>query len=57
MNSTLGDSRDQVSKYVDEAFDKAYDIALTNDDVPDIKWGRIDYMDVTKVTTEWMVWK
>ncbi|PVG00462.1 hypothetical protein CPB86DRAFT_684380, partial [Serendipita vermifera] len=57
MNSTLGDSRDQVSKYVDDAYDRAYDAALTNDDLSNIKWGRVDYMDVTKITTEWMVWK
>jgi hypothetical protein len=42
---------------VDDEFDKAYNTSLVGKDLPNIKWGRIDYMTVTRVTTEWMVWK
>jgi len=53
----MGRAKDPVSKYVDEAFDKAYNISLVKKDLPHIKWGRVDYMAVTRITTEWMVWK
>jgi hypothetical protein len=55
--STMGNTKDPVSKYVDEAFDKAYNISLVKKDLPHIKWGRVDYVAVTRITTEWMVWK
>lgn len=57
VNSTLGNSGDPLSKVVDEEFDKAYNTSLVTKDLPHIKWGRIDYLTVTRVTTEWMIWK
>jgi hypothetical protein len=53
----MGNAKDPISKYVDEAFDKAYNISLVKKDLPHIKWGRVDYLAVTRITTEWMVWK
>lgn len=49
--------QDSMSKLVDEAFDKAYQLALDAGDAPHVKWARIDYLSVTELTTEWMVWK
>jgi hypothetical protein len=46
-----------MSKFVDEAFDAAYKAALEAGDAPYVKWARIDYLAVTELTTEWMVWK
>lgn len=41
----------------DEMFDEAYDISAKEDDLPHVKWGRIDYVDVTALTTKWVVWQ
>ncbi|KAG8824425.1 hypothetical protein FRC17_009094 [Serendipita sp. 399] len=54
---TLGTSRDPASKSVDQAYDNAFNKTIHQKDLPNIKWGRIDYMTVTKLTTEWMIWK
>lgn len=57
MVVTLGDPRDPISKDVDAIYDQAFNVTLEANDTPHVKWGRVDYMDVTRVTTEWMVWK
>ncbi|KAF8603481.1 hypothetical protein BDV93DRAFT_442364 [Ceratobasidium sp. AG-I] len=49
--------QDSMSKLVDEAFDKAYQAALDAGDAPHVKWARVDYLSVTELTTEWMLWK
>lgn len=41
----------------DEKFDEAYDISVKENDLPHVKWGRIDYIDVTALTTKWGVWQ
>ena len=46
-----------VSRYVDEQFDGAFNISQLNGDLPHVKWGRIDYMNVTALTTKWGVWR
>lgn len=53
---TIG-KQDAMSKLVDEAFDTAYQLALDAGDAPHVKWARVDYLTVTEITTEWMVWK
>jgi len=53
---TIG-KQDTMSKFVDEAFDGAYKLALEAGDAPHVKWARVDYLAVTELTTEWMVWK
>ncbi|QRV72369.1 hypothetical protein RhiJN_00383 [Ceratobasidium sp. AG-Ba] len=53
---TIG-KQDTMSKFVDEAFDTAYRQAIEAGDAPHVKWARIDYLTVTEITTEWMVWK
>ena len=49
--------QDDVSKLADNVFDTAYDQALQAGDLPHIRWGRIDYLNVTRVTTKWVVWQ
>ncbi|THH11717.1 hypothetical protein EW145_g476 [Phellinidium pouzarii] len=49
--------REGISKFVDEQFDKAFDLTQEASDLPHVRWGRIDYMNVTAVTTKWGVWR
>ncbi|KAF9035087.1 hypothetical protein BDZ89DRAFT_1062344 [Hymenopellis radicata] len=49
--------QDGLSKFVDEAFDDAYNRTLLADDMPNVRWGRIDYFNVTYLTTKWVVWQ
>ncbi|KAM6496202.1 hypothetical protein JOM56_008908 [Amanita muscaria] len=54
---TAGDSpRDGISKFMDEMFDEAYNQTLIIGDLPDVRWGRIDYFNVTYLTTKWNIW-
>ncbi|KAI0797113.1 hypothetical protein C8Q75DRAFT_743507 [Abortiporus biennis] len=46
-----------MSKFSDEAFDSAFNTSLVQGDLPDVKWARIDYLNVTYLTTKWSVWK
>lgn len=46
-----------LSQMFDEKFDEAYDISTKEDDLPHVKWGRIDYVNVTALTTKWVVWQ
>ncbi|EIM85644.1 uncharacterized protein STEHIDRAFT_169510 [Stereum hirsutum FP-91666 SS1] len=46
-----------VSKYADEMFDQAYNLTQIAGDLPDVRWGRIDYINVTSITTKWGVWQ
>ncbi|TFK55412.1 hypothetical protein OE88DRAFT_1672021 [Heliocybe sulcata] len=46
-----------LSKYVDQAFDTAFNETQIENDLPNIRWGRIDYLNVTGVTTRWNVWQ
>jgi len=41
----------------DEKFDEAYDLSVKENDLPHVKWGRIDYISVTALTTRWGVWQ
>ena len=46
-----------VSLFADQQFDEAYNTTLIEKDLPHVRWGRIDYMNVTHLTTKWAVWK
>jgi len=45
-----------VSKYVDQVFDSAFNLTQEAGDLPNVRWGRINYLNVTKLTTKWNVW-
>ena len=56
LNSSIG-SQDPVSSYFDSTFDGAYNLTRDAADAPNLRWGRIDYLDVTEITTRWVIWK
>ncbi len=45
-----------ISKVVDKSFDDAYNTTVIAGDLPNVRWGRIDYMAVTYLTTKWNIW-
>jgi len=45
------------SEMVDTTFDAAYNATVNEDDLKNVRWGRIDYVDVTALTTKWGVWQ
>ncbi|KAK0499569.1 hypothetical protein EDD18DRAFT_1308009 [Armillaria luteobubalina] len=55
--SASASRQDGISKFVDEAFDDAYNQTLFAEDLPNVRWGRIDYFNVTYITTKWGVWQ
>ena len=55
--STTSTQGSGVSLFADQQFDEAYNTTLIEKDLPHVRWGRIDYMNVTYLTTKWAVWK
>ncbi|KAF9450160.1 hypothetical protein P691DRAFT_701799 [Macrolepiota fuliginosa MF-IS2] len=55
--SVTAAKQDGISKYLDQIFDSAYNTTLEKDDLPNVRWGRINYLDVTYLTTKWNVWQ
>lgn len=45
-----------VSKFVDQVFDATYNYTLEKGELPHVRFGRIDYLNVTSITTKWSVW-
>ncbi|KAF7332637.1 hypothetical protein MKEN_00146500 [Mycena kentingensis (nom. inval.)] len=48
--------QDGISKFFDAAFDEAYNQTVIAGDLPHVRWARIDYLNVTYLTTKWGVW-
>ncbi|KAG9218767.1 hypothetical protein CCMSSC00406_0001119 [Pleurotus cornucopiae] len=48
--------QDGVSKILDDIFDSAFNQSQIAGDIPHVRWGRIDYLNVTAITTRWAVW-
>jgi len=46
-----------ISKYMDQVFDSAFNETQLAGDLPNVKWGRIDYLNVTHITTKWGIWQ
>lgn len=46
-----------LSKIIDKQFDIAYNETVLANDLPYVKWGRIDYLNVTYLTTKWNIWQ
>jgi hypothetical protein len=46
-----------LSKFVDKYFDGAYNLTMEKNDLPNVRWGRIDYLNVTELTTRWNIWQ
>ncbi|KAI0303993.1 hypothetical protein BC826DRAFT_1089259 [Russula brevipes] len=45
-----------ISLYADQQYDETYNLTQIENDLPFVRWGRIDYMNVTHITTKWAVW-
>ncbi|PIL37411.1 hypothetical protein GSI_01105 [Ganoderma sinense ZZ0214-1] len=54
--SVTGSQNSEISKIVDKSFDDAYNQTVIAGDLPHVRWGRIDYMTVTYLTTKWSIW-
>ncbi|KAF5393007.1 hypothetical protein D9757_001123 [Collybiopsis confluens] len=46
-----------MSQYVDQVFDETFNETLIANDMPHLRWARIDYLNVTYITTKWGVWQ
>jgi hypothetical protein len=55
--SVTAAKHDSISKYMDQVFDSAFNETLHANDLPNVRWGRINYLDVTYLTTKWNVWQ
>ncbi|KAL0950075.1 hypothetical protein HGRIS_010079 [Hohenbuehelia grisea] len=55
--SVTSAKQEGLSKVVDEAFDAAFNESQIAGDLPHVRWGRIDYLNVTTITTKWAVWQ
>ncbi len=56
-SSVTAAKQDGVSKYLDQVFDSAFNETSYANDLPNIRWGRIDYLNVTHITTKWGIWQ
>ncbi|KAF9236201.1 hypothetical protein BU15DRAFT_77174 [Melanogaster broomeanus] len=54
--TVTGGQTDGISNFVDNSFDAAYNHTLENGGLEHVRFGRIDYLDVTSITTKWAVW-
>lgn len=49
--------KNAVSQKLDDSFDKAFNESTIAGDLPNVRWGRIDYLNVTYLTTKWSIWQ
>jgi hypothetical protein len=38
-------------------FDSAFNVTELEGGLPGVRWGRIDYLNVTAITTKWAIWQ
>ncbi|RXW25174.1 hypothetical protein EST38_g694 [Candolleomyces aberdarensis] len=57
ITTSASNKADAISKFVDQMFDSAYNTSVDENDLPNVRWGRIDYFNVTYLTTKWNVWQ
>ncbi|KAG8960389.1 hypothetical protein FRC03_006586 [Tulasnella sp. 419] len=52
-------NRDPLTKFVDSRFEATFNISRSAPEkaLPYVKWARINYLDVTKITTKWWIWR
>ncbi|KAJ6610362.1 hypothetical protein B0H10DRAFT_1811653 [Mycena sp. CBHHK59/15] len=46
----------RISKFVETIFDDTYNETILADDCPNVRFARIDYLNVTYVTMKWNLW-
>ncbi|KZT71625.1 hypothetical protein DAEQUDRAFT_763840 [Daedalea quercina L-15889] len=49
--------KNAMSQKLDDSFDKAFNQTVIVGDLPNVRWGRIDYLNVTYITTKWSIWQ
>jgi hypothetical protein len=49
--------KEGVSRIVDERFDNTFELEQQKKELPHVRWGRLDYLNVTAITTKWAVWR
>ncbi|KAJ7784093.1 hypothetical protein B0H16DRAFT_1657887 [Mycena metata] len=54
--SATSSRNEGISKFIDNAFDVAYNDTLIAGDLQHVRFARIDYLNVTYVTTKWNLW-
>lgn len=54
--SSIG-NQDPVSTYFDKTFDGAHNLTIQAGDLKHVRWARVDYLEVTEITTRWAIWK
>ncbi|KAJ7506611.1 hypothetical protein B0H11DRAFT_1794510 [Mycena galericulata] len=54
--SASSNRQEGISKFVDSIFDSTYNETLIAGDLPNVRFARIDYLNVTYVTTKWSLW-
>ncbi|KAJ7682215.1 hypothetical protein DFH06DRAFT_1075829 [Mycena polygramma] len=54
--SSTSSRQEGISKFIDQAFDESFNETVIADDLPHVRWARIDYLNVTYVTTKWSLW-
>jgi hypothetical protein len=55
--SVTSQRSDGVSKILDNVFDSAFNESQITGDLQHVRWGRMDYLNVTRITTKWAVWQ
>ncbi|KAI0660703.1 hypothetical protein C8Q70DRAFT_912511 [Cubamyces menziesii] len=56
VSVTAGGQNNALSQMVDQSFDEAFNRTVIAGDLPNVRWGRIDYLNVTYLTTKWSIW-
>ncbi|KAJ7771008.1 hypothetical protein DFH07DRAFT_879541 [Mycena maculata] len=54
--SASSSRQESISKFVDTIFDDTYNETLIAGDLPNVRFARINYLNVTYVTTKWNLW-
>jgi hypothetical protein len=55
-SSSIG-PQDPISNFFDNTFDGAHNLTVEAGDLKNVRWARIDYLEVTDITTRWGIWK
>ncbi|KAG7097453.1 hypothetical protein E1B28_004798 [Marasmius oreades] len=50
-------SQGGLSPVIDGIFDQEFNETMTVNDLPHVRWARIDYLKVTYLTTKWATWQ
>ena len=57
ISTAASGRQDELAKVVDGIFDATFNKSFVEGDLPYVRWGRIDYMSVTALTTKWAIWQ